>query len=69
MIFNIIYLTIRTFAIKFYKLQNGITSIEYTILIAGIATIAIILFHDGGSLAVALKEIYKNLGSNIGRLI
>jgi Flp/Fap pilin component. len=69
MIFNIIYLTIRTFAIKFYKLQNGITSIEYTILIACIATIAITLFHDGGSLAVVLERMYQNLDNNIDRLI
>ena len=69
MIFNIIYLKIRAFAIKFYNLQNGITSIEYTILIACIATIAITLFGDGGIFAGALAGMYQNLGNNIGRLI
>ncbi|WP_276903004.1 hypothetical protein [Frischella perrara] len=69
MIFNIIYLKIRAFAIKFYNLQNGITSIEYTILIACIATIAITLFGDGGIFAGALAGMYQNLGNSIGRLI
>ena len=69
MIFNIMYLKIRAFAIKFYNLQNGITSIEYTILIACIATIAITLFHDGGFFSSALEGMYQNLDSNIDRLI
>lgn len=69
MIFNIIYLKIRAFAIKFYNLQNGITSIEYTILIACIAAIAITLFRDGGISAGALAGMYQNVGNSIGRLI
>lgn len=67
MIFNIIHLTIRNFVIKFYKLQNGITSIEYTVLIACIAAIVIALFRDGGSLAVALEGMYQSLGSRLIR--
>ncbi len=66
MIFNIIYLTIRTFVIKFCKLQNGITSIEYAILIACITTTLVIIFlNDRGSFVVFFEGIYRNLGSRL----
>jgi pilus assembly protein Flp/PilA len=53
---------------NFFNKEDGVTTIEYAVVIAGVATITISAFSSGGPVRQALENVFTQFQSQLSSL-
>lgn len=54
---------------KYLRTNDGVTAVEYAIVVAGVAAIVIAIFGTGGPVEDVLKTTFTNLKTKVTTLI
>ncbi|QIQ22416.1 Flp family type IVb pilin [Zophobihabitans entericus] len=54
---------------SFFKREEGVTAIEYAIVVAGVAAVVLIVFASDGPVATALTEVFETLGTTLKGMV
>lgn len=54
---------------NFFKKEEGVTAVEYAIVVAGVAAVVLFIFGTTGPVQVMLKDTFEALGTKLKGLI
>lgn len=54
---------------NFFKKEEGVTAVEYAIVVAGVAAVVLIVFGTGGPVQTMLTSVFDDLEAKINTLI
>lgn len=61
--------SLKLYAKKFARNQEGVTAIEYAIVAAGVAAVVMVIFAGNGPVASMLNNTFNTLGSKLSNII
>lgn len=61
--------SLKLYAKKFARNQEGVTAIEYAIVAAGVAAVVMVIFANNGPVSSMLNNTFNSLGSKLGNII
>lgn len=61
--------SLKLYAKKFARNQEGVTAIEYAIVAAGVAAVVMVIFASNGPVASMLNNTFGTLGNKLGNII
>lgn len=61
--------SLKLYAKKFARNQEGVTAIEYAIVAAGVAAVVMVIFASNGPVASMLNNTFSVLGNKLGNII
>lgn len=53
---------------NFFNREDGVTAIEYAVVVAGVAAIVIVVFGQNGPINAALKGVFSKLQTQLDNL-
>jgi pilus assembly protein Flp/PilA len=53
---------------NFFKREDGVTAIEYAVVVAGVAVVVIAVFGSNGPVKEALDNVFKQLQTKLDSL-
>lgn len=63
------YVNTSTALQSFFKKEDGVTAIEYAIVVAGIAAVVLVVFGTGGPIETAITDVFTKLKTKLGTLL
>ena len=61
--------SIRNFAKKLVKTEEGVTAIEYAIVAAGVAAVVMVIFANDGVVQQTLNNVFTTLSDRLENVI